>query len=293
MPDHGTALTTEELAVGDFRIDPERLNHLAQSLAPGYATAQPFAHTVIDDLLPVDVASALVAEFPTPDSHRWHTYRNAREQKLMASNDALMPPAIRHALRELNSSTFINFLETLTGIDGLIPDPHLLGGGMHQIQRGGYLRVHADFSHHPRLALRRRLNVLVYLNPGWEEAYGGHLELWSRDMSQCATRILPVFNRCVVFSTTKTSFHGHPSPLPCPDDVTRRSLALYYYTSEPGGNIREHSTLFRRVPGERVSLAPDAILATTKTAIRRVVPHAVVATVRGVRRRVSDRRPGV
>ena len=44
-------------------------------------------------------------------------------------------------------------------------------------------------------------------------------------------KILPVFNRCAIFSTTSVSFHGHPVPLACPPERNRKSIATYYYTN--------------------------------------------------------------
>ena len=116
----------------------------------------------------------------------------------------------------MSSPPVLRFLEALTGIEGLIPDPYFGGAGPHQILPGGFLKVHADFNWHPLLKLDRRLNLLVYLNKDWREEYGGQLELWDRDMARCERQILPVFNRTVVFSTTDFSFHGHPRPLACP-----------------------------------------------------------------------------
>jgi hypothetical protein len=116
------------------------------------------------------------------------------------------------------------------------------------------LKVHADFNRHTRLQLDRRLNLLCYLNRDWREEYGGHLELWDREMKACVKRILPVFNRCVVFSTTDFSYHGHPDPLNCPKGWSRKSLALYYYTNGRPLDERsgQHSTLFQLRPGETV-----------------------------------------
>jgi Rps23 Pro-64 3,4-dihydroxylase Tpa1-like proline 4-hydroxylase len=268
-------------------LDPLQLSRLATSLAPAYKAGRPFPHIVIDDLLPIDLAAALVSEFPAPDSHPWHAYRNAREQKLMATQDAFMPPTVRHTLRELNAAPFVEFLEVLTGIEGLIPDPHLVGGGMHQIQRGGFLKVHADFNRHPRLGLERRLNVLLYLNPDWRDEYGGHLELWDRDMQRCESRVAPTFNRCVIFNTTSHSFHGHPTPLACPEETTRRSLALYYY-SAPTASIdsaTEHSTLFRRVPGERRSLDRQWFEVHARSFARQALPPFALSAIRSARRR--------
>jgi Rps23 Pro-64 3,4-dihydroxylase Tpa1-like proline 4-hydroxylase len=138
------------------------------------------------------------------------------------------------------------FLEKLTGIAGLIPDPHLRGGGLHEIRQGGALGVHADFNFYKRLNLYRRLNLLIYLNANWAEEWGGHLELWDRTGKQCVQRVAPIFNRAVIFDTSNFSYHGHPHPLQCPPDRSRKSLALYYYTVEaPADEDRApHTTLF-------------------------------------------------
>ncbi len=105
---------------------------------------------------------------------------------------------------------------------------------------------HADFNVHPKLKLDRRLNMLIYLNKDWREDYGGHLELWNRGGKECRKRILPIFNRTVVFSTTDTSFHGHPLPLTAPPGITRKSVSLYYYTAGRPAEERStpHDTLF-------------------------------------------------
>src|SRR6185436_17882303 len=150
------------------------------------------------------------------------------EKKLASKLESQLGERTRRFIWGLNSQVFLTYLETLTGIEGLIPDPHLFGGGLHQIVPGGFLKVHADFNRHEKLKLDRRLNVLIYLNRDWKEEYGGHLELWNRDMSRPERRVLPLFNRCVVFSTTDFSYHGHPDPLRCPEGRTRKSIAMYY-----------------------------------------------------------------
>ncbi|HKG22469.1 MAG TPA: 2OG-Fe(II) oxygenase [Blastocatellia bacterium] len=236
-----------------FFIDPEKLSEVARRRRDDYREAAPFPHAVMDDLFPEDVLRSLVAEFPRPGDIDWVRFRNREEKKLATKDESQMGEATRMALYQLNSSAFVSFLEALTGIDGLIPDPHFWGGGLHQIERGGYLKVHADFNRHERLRLDRRLNLLLYLNEGWKEEYGGHLELWDREMKRCERRVLPVFNRCVVFSTTDYSFHGHPDPVTCPEGWTRKSLALYYYSNgRPSEELSgDHGTLFKQRPDER------------------------------------------
>lgn len=132
----------------------------------------------------------------------------------------------------LNSEPFLLFLQNLTGIkETLIPDPYFEGGGCHQIKPGGYLKLHVDFHKHRKMNIDRRVNVLVYLNKDWEESWRGHFELWEKDMSKMVTKIAPFFNRMAIFSTTDYSWHGHPDELLCPENRTRKSLALYYYTN--------------------------------------------------------------
>ena len=224
-----TATTT---GPAEFRFDRAQLATVAEDKCEAYGSASPFPHVVLDDFLPEQALDAVLAEFPRPGEADWFAFDSPLERKLATKEDTPMGPATRNLLGELNSAAFIDFLERLTGIDGLVPDPHLVGGGLHQIERGGHLKVHADFNLHPRTGLERRLNVLLYLNRGWKEEYGGALELWSRDMQSCEARILPLFNRCVVFSTTSTSYHGHPEPLACPEGETRKSIALYYYSRD-------------------------------------------------------------
>lgn len=238
--------------IPDFRLDSARLSELAAQHHTAYVEASPFPHIVLDDVFPAEWLHALLEEFPRPDAEDWKRYDRATEKKLESQSEDRLGPRTRNMIAQLNSSAFLLFLEQLSGIEGLIPDPHLEGGGLHQIESGGRLAVHADFSRNWKLKVERRLNVLVYLNEDWEESYGGYLELWDRSMTRAEERILPLFNRCVIFNTDSTAYHGHPDPLTCPEDRTRKSLALYYYTVGRPKEKRSfsHSTLWRARPGE-------------------------------------------
>ena len=235
-----------------FHLDQNYLEQLVLRYQQAYAQAKPFPHVIIDNFLPESILEAVIQEFPKVNSIDWRKFDNAAEKKLASTHEQQMGDVTRFLLNQLNSSTFLDFLEQLTGIDGLISDPHFAGGGLHQIEKGGYLKIHIDFNSHERLRLDRRINLLVYLNKDWEEEYGGHLELWDQNMTQCEKRILPIFNRCVIFNTTKFSSHGHPEPLTCPDGETRKSLALYYYSNgRPAEEVANvHTTIFRSRPGE-------------------------------------------
>jgi hypothetical protein len=238
-----------------FVLTPDNLMSLATEFSSQYQTAEPFPHVVIDDFLPPEALRRVADNFPKAGDIAWHQSTNPRQKKLAAEDETQIDDRARWLLYQLNSATFMKFLEMLTSIEGLIPDPYFAGGGLHQIEPGGYLKIHADFNRHPKFGLDRRLNLLLYLNEDWQEEYGGHLELWNQEMTRCVHRILPIFNRCVIFNTTDSSYHGHPEPLTCPTGMTRKSLALYYYSNgRPDVEIAdEHGTLVKPRPGERIA----------------------------------------
>jgi len=199
-----------------------------------YRDANPFPHIVLDNVLPRPALDKLIEEFPSPSSDIWNERIKEVYQLKLASNKVdLAPPTIRDVMYQLNSATMLQALEKLTGEGPLISDPYFDGGGMHQIERGGHLMVHADFAKPRHLPIYRRINLLLYLNPEWQDSYGGKLELWDRDCKAKVKDVSPVANRIVIFTTDTTSYHGHPVPLSCPPDRSRRSLALYYYSVEP------------------------------------------------------------
>lgn len=234
-----------------------RLLDFAFDKADEYGNNLPFPHVVIDDLFPDEILDGVVQDIRL---HQREAAKNSRTTVAkFATNDPwALGPTARQFLLDLNSGAFCRFLEALTGIQGLIPDPYYFGGGVHEIRTGGFLKMHTDFNWHRGLKLDRRLNMLVYLNRDWQEEWGGHLELWNSDMSRRGVRVSPVFNRTVIFSTTDYSYHGHPDPLECPESTSRMSIALYYYTNgRPAGETKfEKSTRtnYEERPGETLGL---------------------------------------
>ena len=214
-----------------------------------YINAKPFASGYIDGFFDEDKLLDVLNEFPDLTTIADHNFRNANENKLATKGEYKLGAKAKEFIRFMNSQPFLDFLSEMTGIPNLIPDPELAGGGYHEIKPGGFLKVHADFNKHPTNKLDRRLNVLVYLNKNWEDSFGGHFELWNDNMTEAVTKILPVFNRMAMFSTTSKSYHGHPNKLSCPEDRSRKSIALYYYTNgRPEHEVQEfledHSTIF-------------------------------------------------
>jgi hypothetical protein len=214
-----------------------------------YQAADPFPHIVIDNFLPAPVLDRLLADWPVKEAAVAFN-RGQERLKLQYNPEELASPFARSLFYAFNAAPFLKFVEAVTGIAGLLPDPDYNGGGYHETKAGGHLSVHADFNLIKSMRLLRRVNVIVYLNKDWEAAYGGNLELWSKDMKTRVKSVEPVFNRCVIFNTDADSFHGHPEPVTAPDGRTRRSLALYYYTASDAivDEHRFHTTIFKVRP---------------------------------------------
>lgn len=231
--------------------EQSELLSLAQDKQGEYKSSAPFPNIYLDQLFNDQILDKILQEFPDMDRKKDLSFQDKNQIKLASKGEARFGDETRRFIHFLNSEPFLNFLSALTGIKHLMPDPYLMGGGLHQIKAGGLLKVHADFNTHPLYKLDRRINLLIYLNKDWSEDYGGHLELWDQSMTKPVKRILPVFNRTAVFSTTSTSYHGHPDPLTCPPDRSRKSIALYYYTNGRPKSEQAvgHSTLFQYRPG--------------------------------------------
>ncbi|MGE0734960.1 MAG: 2OG-Fe(II) oxygenase [Alphaproteobacteria bacterium] len=209
-----------------------------------YAAAKPFPSIVFDDFLDPRILKTCLAHFPTRPDPDTSSFDGKYERRKRGYLPERLHPNVRSIFYAFNSRPFIAFLEALTGIKGLIPDPYFRGGGFHELSDGGHLSVHADFNFHPVLKLERRINALIYLNKNWREEYGGVLELWASGHGPCVRRIVPEFNRAVIFNTATANFHGNPDPVRHPKGLPRRSIALYYYTATWNESSLEHSTIF-------------------------------------------------
>lgn len=231
---------------GDFGFMPLLAGDTkGKELSAQYNGAEPYPHIVIDNFLPSEMLEKVLKEFPTTPGAESAQFDRAQERFKTQSNPEDLTPRMRTLFYAFNSRPFIRVLENITGIKGLIPDPYFLGAGFHEISTGGHLSIHADFNHHKPMDLERRINVLIYLNKDWRAEYGGQLELWDRQMQGAVETVVPEFNRCVIFNTNSDSYHGNPSIVNHPMNVSRKSIALYYYTSTWSAAKRDHTTQFR------------------------------------------------
>ncbi len=203
--------------------------------ADRFAAAQPFPHLVADGLWGETDLRMVVEEFPAPDDPRWQQYYAEQERGKKAGGPHMQGPRTRAFMGHLRSDVVCSALEKLTGIVPLVADE--LGGGMHLTGEGGRLGLHTDFQRHPDLPhLQRRINLLVFLSPGWDSSWGGVLYLGANREAS----VVPAWNRTVIFATSDKSWHGHPEPII--GDHVRRSLACYYYSPAEDGAVLADTT---------------------------------------------------
>lgn len=262
----------------------EKLNLFARDKQHEYVNNNPFPYIVIDNLFSNKLLEDVLQDIQGLDYSIAKNFY-ASVKKFALPDPWLMGPTARRFLLDLNSFRFCSFLEALTGISGIIPDPYLEGGGVHEICTGGYLKMHTDFNWHNKLMLHRRINMLIYLNKDWNEEWGGNLELWDSDMAKQCIKIPPLFNRTVIFSTTDFSYHGHPDPLQSPEGISRKSLALYYYTnSRPPKEVKFHrstTTNYQARPGEQFNgvNTPN----TLNKFVKKLVPPLIIDVYRNLK----------
>jgi Rps23 Pro-64 3,4-dihydroxylase Tpa1-like proline 4-hydroxylase len=206
-----------------------------------YINAAPFPHAVFQLNEPLIYLCA--KSFPDLNQIADRKFDNQHEKKLVTNGESKLSKDAKDLIHYLNSEPFLLWLSELTGIQHLMPDPYLIGGGYHEIKRGGKLGIHVDFDKHGFWGADRVLNVLIYLNEDWQDEWGGHLKLYDESLNE-VVRVSPSLGTMAIFSTSNKSWHGHPEPLQCPQDRSRKSIALYYYAA-PDNQWSANDTIFR------------------------------------------------
>ena len=204
----------------------------SDALAAAFRRASPFPHLVMDYLFPAASLQAMAKEFDAAVSSDWREYHGGLQRKRGTPPGGHLPPAVQDYFNVVYSGPFIRLLSRITGIDDLIPDPALYGGGMHEVDAGGSFEIHMDFATHPRTRLMNRLVLITYFNETWTSEDGGALELWELEPPRCAATVLPNFGRTVIMEQSAHAAHGHPKPIR--EGRQRRSTVAYFYTNGLG-----------------------------------------------------------
>lgn len=202
-------------------------------LSKGFLSAEPFNHVVIDDFFTDEFAHSIFDGMPGYEENIDARYDNAIEKKRTIQNWTKLSKNVYKAMFNLVSEEFTHQVRVLTGQSNLVADFGLHGGGIHMHQAGDYLNTHLDYDIHPKMDMKRKMNIIVYLNPNWKEEWGGNIGIWSHDETtnqpkELIKSIWPKFNRALLFDTTQNSWHGVTEGITAPEGQYRKSLALYY-----------------------------------------------------------------
>ena len=235
----------------DFKVDEKLLISTSKNFVNKFDKSTPCKHIKFEDFVTNEILEKILNDFITIKKGSFAGYERNQEKNKKVHSPYDLSNFTLSFFNLLNSKMFINFLENVTGINGLIPDPYFTGGGIHEVSNGGYLNIHADFNLHPKMKLERRINLLIYLNKNWEKKYGGQFELWDSKMESMKHSFDPIFNRCIILNTTSYSYHGHPNPINHPNNLSRLSIALYYYSATWDNAKKYHTTKFQVRPNTK------------------------------------------
>lgn len=260
----GVQLPLDNLVDRSF-FEPERCKQLRDQLAG----AQPFPYLVLDGLFHPALLELVAAEFDELPSSEWTDVRTKYESTRRSVPGVSLHPASQLYFDIVNSGWFTEWLSSVTGVSYLLPDPKLVGGGLHESREGATFAVHRDFSRHRDIGLRNAMVFITYLNKGWDPEWGSALELWDKKADRCVTSIQPEFGRTIVMPHGPMSYHGHTKPLRTPDSRPRRSVAAYFYTSPAAGKRLGDESASKFMHTERMDQA--------KAIARMIVPPIVWA----------------
>jgi 2OG-Fe(II) oxygenase superfamily len=261
-----------ELLAGKVLV-PEKIDELKTT----YRNAKPFPYVVIDNLFRPESLDPMLSEMAVMSSEQWvHVDRDPRERTVRMRSAAEMQEAGDHIVGIVHSASFLYLLSEITGIENLLPDPYLQGGGFAVMRRGDYFDVHADRNVAYETGLIRRLAMIIYLNKDWKSEYHGELQLWSHDGKRCEATIEPLFNKTILFEVAYPNYHGVPEPLACPPDRSRQSFIAYYHTAAlEKSPVKPHTTIF----APRFYGTPGGSI---RSLVREVTPPFIVRLARRI-----------
>ena len=224
-----------------------RLEQDAPRLREAFASATPVQHVVVSELLGAEIAAECAAGFPDRDEMK--RLQSIREHKSTCAKPERWGATCRAVMAAFQERCVLEQVERISGIDKLRADESYWASGLSRMDRDDFLNPHLDNSGHGNFRGYRRLNLLYYVSPDWDEDCGGSLELWAPKLRDR----LAIPARCdtlAIMATNRQSWHSVDRIR-----VNRPRLCLsnYYYTLEsPDTRGREYShiTSFRGRPGQ-------------------------------------------
>jgi hypothetical protein len=215
----------------DYTIfDKDTLLNFASAYDHTYRMAEPFPHASLKNVIPWEIMDEIHRDFP---SETELDFEQLSEGNLLLSKPTLFPDSVGFLIKEMSSPLFLTFLENLSGIKGLIPDPHFEGAGLNICKRGSLIDLYQDSNIHSKLGLHKRVKIVLFLNKDWNPKWGGELELWAKDKGEPVKSIVPEFNRFICMSNSERCRYASLNQVNCPSGHVKKFISIYYYSAEP------------------------------------------------------------
>ncbi len=130
-----------------------------ESLAKAFSGSKLFPFVVIEGFLQDEFAREVAEAYPSFRSalEEGFSFNYVNERlKVQMTDSHRFPEPVRWLNEALASPDFLADLEAITGVQSLLADEELAGGGMHLTGSGGRLDVHVDFNYVKERKLHRR-----------------------------------------------------------------------------------------------------------------------------------------
>jgi hypothetical protein len=240
----------QHASIADVLSNKLRISEDTTTLHESWNNAKPFRHIILDNLFNDRLLDRVCGEIPRIDDETWVHESAEHIKQINHRSPVTLGESATELVTLLHSAAFLYLLSEITGIWELLPDPYLQGASYHIVPRGGFFKIHADRNTAYSTGLLRRLALMLYLNKDWKPEYGGQFELWNETGTERVKSVEPIFNRCLIFEVTDTSYHGLPAPVACPPGQTRNSFAVYYHTvtKVEDGKIKDHTSVYAPAP---------------------------------------------
>ena len=213
------------------------------ALAQAHTATSPVPYTIIDNFFPEELFKTLSFEVDFLQESDWTVFSNDASYRKECRNFS-STPRIQSMAYSFQGSAFLKWIEQVTGLDKLVADPHYRGGGITRVSRGDSLGLHNDFNWNEQIRLTRRANLILYMNAEWQTEWGGELELWDFDRTECLVKIAPKPNRLAIWNYDERLIHGAPHPLNCPEHIARQNFIQFYYSSNATHETAPHRSQF-------------------------------------------------
>ena len=242
-------------------------SHEVFNFTQTFQNIYPFPYLKIDNILDEYFATQIQEEILNISEENWDRYENPFESKYTLRDKSDLPPHCKQLFSLLTSQDMLDNLTHIMKIP-IYNDPTKNWWGIHKYDNGDKLDIHVDAGIHPTTKQKKQLTLGIYLSSKeWNDDNGGHLEIWEGEntannnakLIRCCEKILPKFNRMVLFDCNDFSWHGNPYPIKCEKGEKRVFVTISYVSDSTESLNKRQKAFFVKHPDEPEDEEKDKI----------------------------------